>query len=106
LAVATDWLQLDGMHPNSTSERFYNEMTARISALPPQKRPDAIFTLFGIGLKLMDRPTILELQVELQQRFPQTETERNLSTVLLEMIEGHLMLRDLAEGPNGPHELS
>jgi hypothetical protein len=97
--------EIGDMHPNSESERFYNEMSAKISALPAAKRQDAVFTLFGIGLKLMDRQTILELRDELLQRFPQSEADRNMSTVLLEMIEGHLMLRDLAEGSNPPHEM-
>ena len=74
-------------------------MSAKISALPAEAQHDAVFALFGIGLKMLDRETILEVREELVWRFPQRTETRDLGTVLIEIIDGHLALRQLSEEP-------
>jgi hypothetical protein len=88
---------LAGVPPNPRNDRFYAEMSAKISALPPEAQHDAVFTLFGFGLKMMDRDTIHEVREELVGRFPQNGDNRDMGTVLIEIIDGHLILRALRE---------
>jgi hypothetical protein len=72
-------------------------MSAKISALPPEAQHDTVFALFGFGLKMMDPATIHEVRDELVGRFPQRDDNRDLGTVLIEIIDGHLALRALRE---------
>ena len=78
------------------NDRFYAEMSAKISALPPEAQHEAVFALFGFGLKMMDSATIVEVRRELVARFPQHGDDRGMGTVLIEIIDGHLSLRALS----------
>jgi hypothetical protein len=88
------------VHPDPQSEQFYQEMSAKIAELPEHVRHDAVFALFGVGLRMMDRPTILALRDELVERFSQSADERDRGTTLIDIIDGHLALRDLRETPD------
>jgi hypothetical protein len=74
---------------------FYQALNNKISGLPPQAQQDTVFRLFSVSLKMMDRATVLNLRAELHERFPQKPDQRDLGTMLIEIVEGHLALRDL-----------
>ena len=83
------------MHSDPHNERFYQELSDRIASLPSDEQHDAVFALFGIGLKMMEHETIVELRADLVRRFPQDDEARDMGTVLIEIIDGHLALRTL-----------
>lgn len=85
------------MHSEPHDERFYQELRARIAALPAEEQPDAVFTLFDVGLKMMKREMVVALRADLARRFPQDGDARDLGTVLLEIVDGYLALCALGE---------
>lgn len=83
------------MQADPQDDIFYHALNRKISGLPPQAQQDTVFKLFSVGLKMMERETVLNLREELHERFPQQPEQRDLGTVLLEIVEGHLALREL-----------
>jgi hypothetical protein len=74
---------------------FYRALTKKIARMPLHAQHDAAYKLFSTSLKKMDRVSVEELRGDLHKRFPQRPDERDLGTILLEIVEGHLALRDL-----------
>jgi hypothetical protein len=83
------------VQPAPQNDRFYQELNAKISALPAEARHDVVFALFSVGLKMMDRSTILGVREQLLRQFSHNDDASAMGTVLIEILDGHLALRDL-----------
>jgi hypothetical protein len=83
------------VHADSEDDIFYRALSKKLTRMPPHAQHDAALKLFSISLKRMGRASVVSLREDLHKRFPQCSGERDLGTVLLEIVEGHLALRDL-----------
>lgn len=71
------------------------KVLAAIAALPLEDQPPAILALIGGALKEMPPEAIRDLRIEIVANFP---AEVGIVGSTLELIDGHLALRELGAG--------
>lgn len=74
----------------SERKRFLEEIQTNLFGLPPQERAEAWLHFIATALQVMDRRQILALRSDLLKQSEGSETNE-----VLEILEGHLALRDL-----------
>jgi hypothetical protein len=77
------------------SQASDDELNAIIAELPEEVQPEVVLSLFVEALELLDRTTIAELRAELIERNSGHSSDTDPDSVLTEIIDGHLSLRDL-----------
>jgi hypothetical protein len=83
------------MEQRSKREKFNEEVLAEISALPADEQHDAMLVFFGTGLRKLTRHAIRRMRADLIHEFPSCLCGCDLRPALHDLLEGHLVLRDL-----------
>ena len=83
------------MDQRQKRERRRDEMLVRITCLPPVVQHEAMLGLFTSGLEQLSPTEIREMRLDLVREFPLCPCGCDNRPQLIEILDGHLMFRDL-----------
>ena len=84
------------MPADSNREKCVTDVITQISLLPANTRIDALLEIFVGILDAMDSSTIRSLRDQVMERFSTCGCSFDTCRLMIEFINGHLALRELA----------